>query len=396
MSFFESLTSVPDDPIFGLAAAFAADVRSKKVNLGIGAYRTADGKPLVLSSVQKAEALLLDQGLHKQYLPISGDAEFIDELLKVVFASSLDRERTYGLQSVGGTGALRIAADFIASEEGKIVYLSQPTWPNHKNIFGAAGFQIARYPYYDYRNNTIDFENIVEAISNMSPKDVIVLQASCHNPTGTDFSFEQWKTLSALIKERGIIPLFDMAYQGFGQGLDDDAQALRYFVDQGHEMFVAASCSKNFGLYGERLGLLAFVGDSKDIAQTVGGHLCQIVRASYSNPPCHPARIVKTILMTKELKNEWENELSNMRERVDEMRKALIAGLQARGHEKDFSFMKKQQGMFSYCGLDKDQAQRIRRDHGIYIPSNGRINIAGLTSQNLENVIEAILAAISE
>jgi aspartate/tyrosine/aromatic aminotransferase len=392
-SFFDSVTMLPEDPILGLTAAFINDPRTTKVNLGVGAYKDMESRPLVLNSVRKAEEILLHQRNNKEYLPIDGDREYVKLLLNLIFgenSSLLKNGNVYGVQSIGGTGALRIGADFLAQQSGRIIYISNPTWPNHKGIFGKAGLTVDFYPYFDEQAFKLDFEGMCQAIQKMERGSAILLQACCHNPTGTDPSIEQWHKLSQLIKQQELIPFFDLAYQGFGSNLDDDAAAVRLFAEKGHEMLVAYSCSKNFGLYGERVGVLALVSESEVLAK-IASQMRASIRGLYSNPPSHGARVVKTILTNPELRKEWVFELHSMKERISEMRKSLAAGLQAHGTKKDFSFMQHQNGMFSFCGLDQDQVVRLKQENGIYMPTNGRMNIAGLNPQNLNYVIEAIL-----
>lgn len=396
MSFFSSITMLPDDPILSLPRLMAADQRKKeKVDLSVGAYRTSEGKPLLLSSVSKAELLILQKCTDKEYLPIEGNHLFLKKTEELIFGPSLhDSSALFMLQSMGGSGALRVGAEFLSREgSNKTIYLPNPTWPNHKLIFKMSGLKVEEYPYYDSLNHTLDFSNLCEAIKNMPERSIILLHACCHNPTGIDPTLEQWKEISDLIKKQGIIPFFDFAYQGFGNDLEQDAEVIRYFISQSHEMFVASSNSKNFGLYGERIGALSVISESHEQAQKIGSHLKQIVRGNYSNPPIHGALVVATILDDPELRNEWIQELSNMRDRIKAMRQALAAGLLVKG-AKDFNFLIQQKGIFSYSGLTQDQVLRLREDYGIYMPLNGRINVAGLNIHNLNYVIEAILAVI--
>lgn len=399
MSFFSGLEMMPDDPILSLPILFNADSREKKVNLGIGAYRTAEGKPMVLSCVRKAEAALLEAKENKEYLPIEGDRSYIEEALKLIFgkeSSRLRNEEIFAIQTVGGSGALRIAGEFLAQGiSNQHIYLSNPSWPNHKQIFSRAGLKIEHYPYYDLSKHCLDLSGFCKRISEMPPRSILLIQASCHNPTGVDPSFVQWQELSALIQKHSIIPFFDLAYQGFGEGIEQDVKAVRYFVEQGHELLVASSYSKNFGLYSERVGLLSIVTHDKENAKCVGSQVKQIIRGNYSNPPSHGARIVATILQSESLKKEWMEEVKRMRERIQNMRQAFAFGLMTRQKMKDFSFIHKQNGIFSYSGLSSDQVMRLRQEYGIYMPLDGRINVAGLNGNNLNDVIEAILAVLS-
>lgn len=396
MPFFDSITLLPEDSILGIQIAYGADPRVNKVNLGIGSYKDSEGKPLVFNAVRKAEQILLSQNLNKEYSPIQGDPEFLYEAAKLIFGencASLTNGKIFCAQAIGGTGALRLGGEFLA-QTSKTLYISDHNWPNHQTIFSRGGMKCLFYPYYDAKIHKINFDGMCQAITKMVPGSVILLHACCHNPTGLDPSFEQWKQLSQLLQKHEVIPFFDFAYQGLAENLEGDARPVRYFLEQGHEMIISSSYSKNFGLYGERLGMISIVTPHKEIAQRVGSHVKQIIRGNYSTPPIHPQRIVKTILQSPELKAEWIEELNNMRGRINAMREALVAGLFAKGSDKDWSFLSPQRGIFSYCGLTPDQVQKLIKDYGIYMPLNGRINVAGLNWHNLDYVIEAIIAVI--
>lgn len=397
MPFFNDIPLLPDDPILGLPIAFAADPHPNKINLGIGAYKTAEGHPLVLSSVRKAESLLLQRHLNKEYLPIEGDPEFLRYSLQLLLGGDSPLYQIghyFAAQSVGGASALRIGSEFLAKFVSKTIFISQPSWSNHKQIFEKSGLNVGSYPYFDPQKQLLDFPGMCEAIRNMPPGSVILLHGCCHNPTGIDPTFDQWKELSNLIKEQQILPFFDIAYQGFGHGLDLDAQAIRHFVNEGHEMLIAYSFSKNFGLYGERVGFLTIVCSSADRVPKIASQIRNLIRGNYSNPPLHGARIVSTILKSHELTLEWKTELNNMCERVKEMRKALIAALFVKGQDRNFAYMHQQIGLFSFTGLNPDQVQRLRKEKAIYMPNNGRINIAGLNTQNVAYVAEALLSVM--
>lgn len=391
MSIFGPIDLLPDDPIFNLPILYGADTRSQKVNLGVGAYRDAMGKPVVFRSVRKAEQMLLEKKLNKEYSPIEGNCEFFNSLLPFVFASSVkDYKTIFAMQTVGGTSALKIGADFLHRQGISTISLPDPGWPNHEVIFQLSDLKINFYPYCNKNTFEIDFSVLCQNIASMPKKSAILLQASCHNPTGIDPSQEQWRELSFLIKKNGLIPFFDLAYQGLGNGLDEDAFPVRLFAEEGHQMLMAYSCSKNFGLYGERVGMLAAVTDTPESAKKIGSHLKQIVRGSYSTSPLHGSRIVATILQSAELTAEWKQELDELLNRIQEMRQALATGLQ-KSHLRDYSFLRKQLGIFSYIGLTTEQTQYLQKEKGIYMPSNGRINIAGLNLQNLDYVIDALI-----
>lgn len=395
MSFFSNFTLIPEDPILSLPVAFTADSRLNKVNLGIGAYKTAEGKSLVLTSVQEAEQLILKKQTNKDYLPIDGDKEFLKHALQLLLGKEmpiLNSDCLFAAQTVGGSGALRVGGELLSQLKTPIIFLSEPSWPNHQHIFQRAGLTIKSYPYLDPVSCQLDFDGMVNAIKNMPPFSIILLHGCCHNPTGVNPSFEQWKELSRVVKKHQIIPFFDIAYQGFGEDLNKDAESIRYFVNEGHEMLIAYSFAKNFGLYGERVGFLAVISSHVDVSQRVGSQVKSLIRGNYSTPPVHGAKIVSTVLSSPPLYSQWEHELANMRDRVKEMRAALIATLLAKDSNKDYSYMYQQSGLFSFCGLTPDQVIRLRHEKGIYMPTNGRINIAGLNTQNMNYVAESFLA----
>lgn len=397
MPFFNDIPQLPVDPIFGLPIAFAADPRPNKVNLGIGSYKTSEGLPLVMTCVRKAESIIQQKHLNKEYLPIEGDPEFITYSLQLLFGAGsplLKSGQYFAAQTIGGASALRIAAEFLSRLITKTIFISQPTWSNHKQIFERSGLNVGSYPYFNRQTFGLDFDGMREAIQNMPPGSAILLHACCHNPTGIDPTFEQWKELSTLIKKQQVIPLFDVAYQGFGQDIDDDVKAVRYFAKEGHEMLTAYSYSKNFGLYGERVGCLTVACSKIDLVPKIGSQIRQSIRANYSNPPLHGERIVTTILKSHELSLEWKTELANMCQRIKDMRKALIAALLVQGNDHDFSYMDKQTGLFSFSGLNPEQVERLKREKAIYMPINGRINVAGLNTQIIPYVAEALLSVM--
>jgi aspartate/tyrosine/aromatic aminotransferase len=397
MSFFQNIEMMPEDPILSLPIMFKADPSLKKVNLGVGAYQDSEGDQFVLASVRKAEALIASKNGKKEYLPIEGDQNYINESYKLIFGENSSIRTsglTFGAQTIGGTNALRIGGEFIAQQLSKSIYISDPSWPNHKGIFTKAGLKVESYPYYDTNTNKLDFAKTCESIKLMPPGSAILLQGSCHNPTGLDPSFEQWQELSSLLKKQKILPFFDFAYQGFGKGIEEDAQAIRYFYEQGHEMLIATSYSKNMGLYGERAGFFAIVSSDEKSVKKATSHLKQIIRGNYSTPTLHTARIVSTLLISPEIKALWKEELTSMRERIKEMRIALITGIKSKNAKKDFDFLQNQLGIFSFCGLNSHQVQKLRQEYGIYMPSNGRINVAGLNKKNLPYVIQSILTVL--
>lgn len=394
MSHFESLDLLPDDPILKLPIIFAADPKKKKVNLGIGAYKNGEGLPEVLPSVRKAEEIIYENNLNKEYLPIQGAQNFSQECLKLIFGENNPVfERTFAAQTVGGTGALKIVGDLIAYNKlSDAIHLSDPTWANHTQIFQRIGLKVMTYPYYDSINKSLKFSEMFKNISSLPKGSVVLMQPSCHNPSGLDPNIEQWKELSDLFKKKGLIPFFDFAYQGLGNSMEDDAESIRLFAKEGHEMFLAYSCSKNFGLYGERVGLLAVVADTGEIAKKIGSHIKQIIRCTYSMPPLQGERIVTTILQSKELREAWIKEVEKMRKRIHEMRTILASKLKEKIPRIDFTFLNNQKGIFSFSGLNNEQVQRLQNDFGVYMPENGRINVAGLTLNNIDYVIDSFAA----
>ncbi len=390
MSFFEHLEIAPPDPILGLTLAFAADERRNKVNLGAGVYKAADLKPYILTSVKEAERILLKEETSKDYSPMVGDGGFIEQTKRLVLGD-LGDDRIFAIQSIGGTGALNIGGGLLLKSGSKRLFLSDPTWDNHRRIFTQMGFEVETYPYYDWKECRLDFGAMCHAVEKMHEGDVIVLHTCCHNPTGLDPTFEQWKELCSLIKKRKVIPFFDNAYQGFGESVEEDVAPIHLFVKEGLEVLIAASYSKNFGLYAERTGILFVVCRDKKVAKRVSSQIKKRVRGIYSSSPCHGARIVATILKDPQLRKIWEAELAAMRSRLREMRTAFLAALKAKGLQK-FEFIEHQRGMFSYTGLKQHEVDQMIAEYAIYMSRDGRVNVAGLNSENLDYVVEAIYA----
>lgn len=385
---------LPADPILSLPQLFQADTHPQKVNLGVGSYRDAEGKTLVLTSVRAAEQAILEENLAKEYLPIEGNPEFLQSCQDLVFGSELAtriRDRLVGFQAMGGTSAIRVGAEFLKQGISPCMYISQPTWPNHRLIMQRTGLAIQEYPYYDYSKHQVDFDLLCSSLKEAPVGSAVLLQANCHNPTGIDLTQEQWKELSSLMKQLQLLPFFDLAYQGFGKGVEEDAWPVRYFAEEGHEGFVAVSFSKNMGLYGERVGFGCVITADAETAKRVNSHIKQIIRTSYSNPGLHGGRIVSRILRNSDLRTEWIEELTEMRLRIHEMRRALHARLLVDGMQMDIDFMLRQNGMFSLLGLDGNQVKRLRAEFGVYTLENSRINVAGLTSLNLDYVSQAIV-----
>ncbi len=395
---FESISAAPADPILGLADLFRADDRPHKINLGIGVYKDETGKTPVLTSVKKAEQYLLENETTKNYLSIDGLPDFARCTQALLFGNDsplIAAGRACTAQTPGGTGALRVAADFLATQTSvKRVWISNPSWPNHKNVFNAAGLEVCEYQYYDAANHTLDFDGMLTALQQAQAGDVVLFHGCCHNPTGIDPTREQWQQLATLSQEKGWLPLFDFAYQGFARGLDEDAEGLRIFAAAHQELLVASSYSKNFGLYNERVGALTLVAASSDAAKTAFSQVKYSIRANYSNPPSHGAAVVATILSNEALRTIWVQELTDMRQRIQRMRQLFVNTLAEKGARQDFSFIIKQNGMFSFSGLTKDQVVRLRDEFGVYAVNSGRVNVAGMTPDNMSALCEAIVAVL--
>jgi aspartate/tyrosine/aromatic aminotransferase len=394
MGFFDQITLAPPDAIFGLQRAFAEDPRPHKINLTVGLYRTEELKTPVLSSVKKAEEEIVRTEKTKEYLPLDGHQLYLDRLGAMTFGDGLWKEasgRIVKMQTVGGTNALRVGGEFLCFEKvGDTIHIPEPTWPNHKAIFMRSGLKIAGYPYYDAQNQGLFFEKLCEYLNRLSPQSIVLLHAVCHNPTGLDLNLDQWEELSKIFLAKRLIPFFDLAYQGFGEGLEEDAAAVKLFAKEGHEFLVAQSLSKNFSLYAERVGALFIVCGSHKSAQNVLSRVLTTTRPNYSNPPLHGAQIVATILNSPTLKKEWENELADMRKRVQTMRTKFVDALVSKAKGKDFAFLKNRVGLFSFSGLSPLQVERLIKEHGIYMTSDGRMNVAGITPNNLDFVVESI------
>ena len=395
MSFFDHVDLALPEPILGLTAAFQNDPRENKVNLGVGLYKTEELKTPVLASVKAAEAALLDLEKSKEYLPIEGYPLFIDRMGALVFGEgkwAKEKERIASFQTVGGTGALKIGGTFLKEEAENPIWIPTPTWPNHRSVFISCGLPVESYAYYDVKSRQLDFGRALVCFEKLSEKTIVLMHASCHNPTGCDPSLEEWKALCDLFKAKKLIPFFDFAYQGFGRGLDEDAEAVRYFLKNGVEMLVAVSNAKNFSAYGERAGCLFIVSESPKIAQHIVSRVKQMIRTTYSNPPMHGAKVIAHILTTSSLRKKWEEEVSHMRERINRVRLNLYERLAAKGKGESFSQLARGRGMFAFTGLSKTQVERMIAEYGIYMTSDGRINVCGLNQSNIDYVVDAIVA----
>jgi aromatic-amino-acid transaminase len=394
MSLFSAVEMAPRDPILGLNEQFAADPNPHKVNLGVGVYYDENGKLPLLACVAAAEQQLVESAKPRGYLPIDGIAAYDAAVQGLVFGAGSDvvkAKRVATVQAIGGTGGLKIGADFLkrVNPNAKVL-ISDPSWENHRALFSNAGFEVASYPYYDADVHGIDFAAMRAALEAAPAGSIVVLHACCHNPTGYDLTPAQWSEVVAIVKARRLVPFLDMAYQGFGAGLAEDGAAVALFVTSGLDFFVSTSFSKSFSLYGERVGALSVVCESPDEAARVLSQLKVVIRTNYSNPPIHGAQIVATVLSSPTLRAQWEQELAGMRARIKTMRTALVENLRAAGIQRDLSFITRQQGMFSYSGLNAAQMQRLRSEFGIYGVDSGRICVAALNLRNLDAVSKAI------
>lgn len=395
---FEELDMAPPDAILGLTEAFKNDPNPAKINLGVGIYKDAKGDTPVLDCVKRAEEIILRQEKTKSYLPIPGAPEYGAEVRKLLFGANheiIQNKRAVSAHTPGGTGALRVAADFVRKIAPTAkVWLSDPTWENHAAVFTAAGIDTAAYPYYDYESKGLKFDAMRDTLAGVPAGDVVLLHGSCHNPSGMDPDAAQWKEIADLAEARGFLPLIDFAYQGFGAGIDEDATGLRTFCRPGRELIVCSSFSKNFGLYKERVGAITVVGGNAGTAEKAFSHLKRCIRTNYSNPPSHGGLIVQTVLGNAELRALWEQEVMVMRDRINGMRKLFVERLAAKGVNRDFSFITRQKGMFSFSGLNRDQVAALRDQYAIYIVGSGRINVAGMTEDNMDRLCDAIAAVL--
>ncbi|MDE2129951.1 MAG: aspartate/tyrosine/aromatic aminotransferase [Betaproteobacteria bacterium] len=395
-SLFASVDMAPRDPILGLNEQFQADPNPNKVNLGVGVYTDENGKLPLLACVKEAENVLAEIPKPRGYLPIDGIAAYDKAVQSLVFGADsevLRAGRVVTVQALGGTGGLKVGADFLKRlNPSARVLISDPSWENHRALFESAGFDVGNYPYYDAAARGVAFEAMLGALNQAQAGTVIVLHACCHNPTGYDLTPAQWGQVIAVVQARGLVPFLDMAYQGFGEGIAEDGAVIQQFVASGLDFFVSTSFSKSFSLYGERVGALSVVCESKEEAARVLSQLKRVIRTNYSNPPTHGAQVVTTVLSTPALRAQWEQELANMRERIRSMRAALVDRLKAHGVATDLRFITRQKGMFSYSGLTPQQMERLRAEYGIYGVSTGRICVAALNTHNIDYVAKAMAA----
>ena len=398
MSLFTAVEMAPRDPILGLNEQFNADTNPHKVNLGVGVYYDDNGKLPLLECVQAAEKQMMEAPKARGYLPIDGIAAYDAAVKNLVFGADSEpvkSGRIATVQALGGTGGLKVGADFLKRiNPGAKVLISDPSWENHRALFSQAGFTVEAYPYYNAARRGIDFDGMLTALKMAPEGTIVVLHACCHNPTGYDITPDQWDQVIAALKERKLVPFLDMAYQGFGYGIAEDGAVIGKFVASGQDFFVATSFSKSFSLYGERVGALSVLCQDKEEAGRVMSQLKIVIRTNYSNPPTHGGQVVAMVLNTPELRTLWEKELGDMRLRIKQMRIALVEKLKAAGVKQDMSFITQQIGMFSYSGLTKDQMVRLRNEFGVYGTDTGRMCVAALNSKNIDYVCQSIAKVI--
>ena len=398
MSLFSAVEMAPRDPILGLNEAFNADTRTTKVNLGVGVYCNEEGRIPLLRAVIEAETIRVAQHASRGYLPIDGIAAYDQAVQKLLFGNDsplISAGRVITTQAVGGTGALKIGADFLKQLlPNAVVAISDPSWENHRALFETAGFPVQNYRYYDAATHDVNRAGMLEDLNALPNGSIVILHACCHNPTGVDLTPADWNNVLEVVKAKGHVPFLDMAYQGFGDGIDEDAAAVRLFAESGLTFFVSSSFSKSFSLYGERVGALSIISESKEESARVLSQVKRVIRTNYSNPPTHGASIVAAVLNSPELRSQWEAELAEMRLRIRGMREQMVSLLAEKAPQRDFSFVGRQRGMFSYSGLTTEQVHRLRNEFGIYALDTGRICVAALNQSNIKAVTDAIVQVI--
>lgn len=398
-SIFSAVEMAPRDPILGVTEAFNADTRPTKVNLGVGVYCDDTGKIPLLAAVRAAEKTRVDAAPARGYQPIDGLAAYNQAVQTLVFGKGsevLENGRVMTIEALGGTGALKVGADYLRRLLPKAtIYISDPSWENHRALFEHAGFVVENYPYFDPATRGVNFPAMKSYLAGLPADSIVVLHACCHNPTGADMSDEQWDEVVTMVKDRGLVAFLDMAYQGFADGIEPDGAAVRKFAASGLQFLVSSSFSKSFSLYGERVGALSIVTASKEETARVLSQVKRIIRTNYSNPPTHGGALVTAVLSNPELRQSWESELGGMRDRVRTMRTGLVEALKAKGVKQDFSFIARQRGMFSYTGLTTDQVEKLKTEHGVYAINTGRVCLAALNSRNMDHVADSIASVLN-
>lgn len=395
---FEVLPPLPADPILGLSAAFKEDSNPDKIDLGVGVYKDEKGNTPILDSVAKAQQILLETETSKTYISPQGVAGYLTGMKELIFGAghpAIVEDRITAVQTPGGTGALRLLADLIKrGSPDATMWVSDPTWANHIPIFETAGLKIEKYPYFDKSTGGIRFDAMMESINQVKKGDIVVLHGCCHNPTGADLNQEQWQTINEAAQKIGFVPFIDVAYQGFGDGLDEDAYGIRLLSKSVPEVIISASCSKNFGLYRERTGLACVMTESNEVRKILQTQIQAIARANYSMPPSYGAALVDIILSNAELKTLWQQEVTDMRVRMQELRALLVNKLNEKGASQDFSFVNEQKGMFSFLCISPEQVRKMRSDSAVYFVDSSRVNIAGISKSNVDYLAEALVKVL--
>jgi aromatic-amino-acid transaminase len=398
-SLLSSIEMAPRDPILGVTEAYNADTNPRKVNLGVGVYYDDNGKVPVLECIRRVERQLAESPLPRNYLPIDGIPAYDRAVQELIFGkqfAAVLEQRVVTVQTLGGTGALKVGGDLLRRvNPGAGLWISNPSWENHQAVFEYAGFKVGNYPYYNPETHGVDFEGMSGLLEQLPAGSVVVLHACCHNPTGVDLSTEQWDRIIEIVNRRRLVPFLDMAYQGFADGLDADAAAVRRFAQACPVVFVSSSFSKSLSLYGERVGSLSIVTGSADEAARTLSQLKRVIRTNYSSPATHGAQAVASVLTTPELRALWDTELGQMRDRIKSMRRELVAKVRARRADFDFSFVVNQRGLFSYSGLTREQVQRLREEYSLYAIDSGRICVAAINSRNVNYVADAIVSVLT-
>jgi aspartate aminotransferase len=395
---FQSIERRPPDPILGLSTAYKKDSNPNKIDLGVGVYKDEKGNTPVVSAIKKAEQKLWETEDSKSYIAQAGPEGFNRHLLEMILgsgSSALSEWRACSILAPGGSGALRLAAEFIAANfKDTRTWVSTPTWANHVPLLSSAGLNLAEYPYYNYDRHEIDIDRMMDTLKQATVGDLVLVHGCCHNPCGGDLSHEQWQAFAEAAEKQGFTPFVDLAYQGLGNGLEEDASGLRLLVEKLPEVIIASSCSKNFGLYRERTGAVILVGETSEQVSASASQVVSTARQIYSMPPSHGAAMVEIVLSDPELKAEWLAELTEMRERINGLRGQLVAKLKAAGVEQDFSFIEREKGMFSFLGLSAEQVQTLIDDYSIYMVKSSRINVAGISNSNIDYLAQSIASVL--
>jgi len=397
---FQSLTPLPPDPILGLAAAFKADTNPKKIDLGVGVYKDGKGNTPVMSAVKKAESIILESQTTKAYIGPTGAPDYNETVARLVLgdksAEALGQRRVT-VQTPGGCGGLRLAADFIVkANPDATIWVSDPTWANHKPLLGSAGLRLEQYPYYDYETHSVRFDDMLACLKRVPKGDLVLLHGCCHNPSGADLTREQWQAVREVTLEQGFTVFIDLAYQGLGDGLHEDVYGVRLLAESLPELIIVTSCSKNFGLYRERTGALTLICDKAETTPTATTLLAAAARANYSMPPDHGAAVVQLIMHDPELRAEWETELTEVRDRINGLRSFLVQRLQAAGIPQDFRFIEKEKGMFSFLGVSPGHISSLINDYSIYLVNSSRINVAGINEDNIDYLIDSLAKVLAD